>query len=780
MIQLRKLRRYANSGTEGNSQLSPPVSFIDHADMLSKLDETVKKLHPDEQWNCYYTLGETTGDKKLDWQRQDVIAFDIDKIVDEKGEFDEQAYIDAIFTVLGVDPAKCLVVASGNGLQILVRIKNKITDKTFFAKQKDAYLSLCKAIADELTARGLKFSEVDPSSFAPNRIFRLPGTVNRKPGLTDRIARALYKNIEPQEFPICPPAEKDKVKAAEQVAEISYDVDSSAVEKGCEFLKWAWNKPEELQEPQWYAMLSVVGKLEDGEALAHKYSEGHPNYSKLDTDKKLQQALAASGPRTCENIDSHWGRCKTCPNFGKVTSPIQIHSEDFIPSEKHGFYITTKKGNIPQYADLIKFFNRKNPYVSNIESGVVYVWNGTHYVEWPKNKLRGFAHDHWKPMPIEKDVKEFHSIFSRSNQKDDRWFRETGKGLLNMKNGVLDLATGQLLPHCQSRGFMYVLPYEYNHSTKSPVFDRFIEDVTCGDKELERMLLEFLGYAICSFEYWVEKAPILLGGGSNGKSTFLKVAAKLVGEENVSHLSMTGLNEEKSRWQLEGKLINISDELPTYSMKNSEMLKRLFGGTVSTRRLYHDQANMTNRTKLMFAGNELPDSFDTSEGWFRRFTIIPFKAKFDLEVGKSEKRADPQLIEKMTEELPGILNRVLESYADLRKRGSYEEAQSTKVENKVYRRAVDKVGTWIKDTLYWNGCWDETAPESNLSDVYARYTSDCQRDGLKPVTKPQFGVHLRRLLDHYDERHVNIMRNRERLIILRGVEFRKEISEDLM
>lgn len=78
-----------------------------------------------------------------------------------------------------------------------------------------------------------------------------------------------------------------------------------------------------------------------------------------------------------------------------------------------------------------------------------------------------------------------------------------------------------------------------------------MRNITCGDEQLEKLLLEFVGYAICDRDYWLQKAILLIGEGSNGKSTFLNVIKSLAGWENVSFLSLYEIQSETSRLHLE-------------------------------------------------------------------------------------------------------------------------------------------------------------------------------------------------------------------------------------
>lgn len=94
--------------------------------------------------------------------------------------------------------------------------------------------------------------------------------------------------------------------------------------KGCAVMAHFYDKSGNVSEPFWYAALGLLKHCENGEELAHKWSEGHPDYDRDATQRKLDQWSA--GPSLCSKFesDSGLGVCKTCLHYGKIKSPIQL------------------------------------------------------------------------------------------------------------------------------------------------------------------------------------------------------------------------------------------------------------------------------------------------------------------------------------------------------------------------------------------------------------------------------------------------------------------------
>lgn len=714
MLQLRRIRSYTKDGkpTEYDTCFEPDILVDTHSELFSNLDSYIQKIPEFERYNCHYTLGESSGGKrrgKGNFTSQSLVPFDVDGIEFSSDKEENKKAIDTFckvfFDVTKLSREKTVTVFSGGGLHFLV-LTAKWEDRDYFKKNSKAYAAVCTELEKEFRLAGLKFKELDRMVFTPNHMLRLPGTVNRKTGRPDRMARILEGNLQQQtvDWQAFAKLSVKTEKPASSDDKKYSPPDSTAVEEGCEFLKACKDNPAMINEASWYASLTILARLDNGKEKCHDYSRGHPNYSQEECDTKIESALQNTGPRTCENIATLGPWCGDCKFNGKVKSPIAIKSEEFIATEFTGF--TAWKGKeadkpVPQPEDLAKFFDRENPYKTNKQSAEVYVFDGKKYVYHSKNQLRGFAGKHFSPQPNEVHVVEFINRVNRRNHVDPSFF-DPMEPLINFNNGILDLRTGKLMEHSPEYGFLHVLPYDYDPDAKCPEFDAMMARVMCGDTELEQLLLEFTGYALCDRTYKHHKALILIGEGANGKSTFLDVVKALAGEKNFSALGIKEMNKDTNLFLLEGKLVNISDEMPNMAMQDTDFFKKMMGGSITIRRLYGMPTVHRCMTKLMFAANEIPATYDHSHGMFRRLIIVPFEARFE------EGKVDHGLMDRMLKELPGIFNRVLKAAGSLSKRGYFAKAERSAEQLNAYKTENDAMGAAIEDHLVARpGPWTE-------------------------------------------------------------------------
>jgi hypothetical protein len=91
---------------------------------------------------------------------------------------------------------------------------------------------------------------------------------------------------------------------------------------GCAQIDYAIRNSATLDEPRWYAAITVVRKCDDRDVAMHKLSKNHPTYSAANTEKKINQSEATF---TCENYQDSWpSTCEGCAHKGKINTPLVL------------------------------------------------------------------------------------------------------------------------------------------------------------------------------------------------------------------------------------------------------------------------------------------------------------------------------------------------------------------------------------------------------------------------------------------------------------------------
>ena len=288
---------------------------------------------PEEAYNLFYTASIATPNDRMDFKSQEIIPFDIDKI--DLNYMED--YLDVWTGVIGISYRKCWVVATGNGLQVMVRVKP--FDAAYIVTHKLAYTALCKALESAFASVDLP-GKMDTTVWCKTQLLRLPGTWNRKPfekpfaeDANVKQAKVFCKGVEIHQFNWdkwtleAPKKSKPKQSYAFKPHDIEY------IFKNCDFLaKQLLEGGASSDYPQWYATLGVTSwlQVESGkyvESFNHLVSNKFHKYDSQDVDDKVQECLKSTGPRTCDSIDSIWDGCKTCKKYSqrhKFATPINL------------------------------------------------------------------------------------------------------------------------------------------------------------------------------------------------------------------------------------------------------------------------------------------------------------------------------------------------------------------------------------------------------------------------------------------------------------------------
>lgn len=208
------------------------------------------------------------------------------------------------------------------------------------------------------------------------------------------------------------------------------------------------------------------------------------------------------------------------------------------------------------------------------------------------------------------------------------WTREIpellNKNLIAFNNCVVNLDTGDISPLSPNVFITSKVMINLDSKYKEcPKIDAFFEKIVGSEKK--NILYDLLGYCFLR-SYPFQKIFILHGPGQNGKSTYLDLVTRVLGENNISSETPQELaTKDFSKGMLWKKFANISSELPYSALGDTNTIKGLCGGDlIKCNRKYKEPFQFKNFAKLIFAGNELPTVNDQTLAWARRLYIIKF------------------------------------------------------------------------------------------------------------------------------------------------------------
>jgi putative DNA primase/helicase len=368
-------------------------------------------------------------------------------------------------------------------------------------------------------------------------------------------------------------------------------------------------------------------------------------------------------------------------------------------------------------------------------------------------QLHCYISDHWRPLE-EGESKSMLGDFAQrlghraSDSRHYRFREELIKQVdsvsssiarpdsqtsVNFQNGTLHIMNDKEIwrSHNKDDGMTYALPFGYDADATCPTFDRYLDRVL-PDHECQTVLMEFLGWIFLR-DLKLEKMLVLYGSGHNGKSVLCDIVNDLLGKVNISSMSLDSLKTPEKRLPLVGKLLNYGSEI-SGSLSSEAFKKAASGEPLEFRRLYGDTFETTDYARLAFNANNLPSETEITDGFFRRFLIIPFDQKITVE------EKDPDLANKISAtELPGVMNRMLTGMRRLRVSRKFSQCRKADDCLKAYQLESDTVAQFLDD-----GCWKPNNIECrSKGEFYQDYREYCISSGFHALGVKNFSSRLK-------------------------------------
>lgn len=477
---------------------------------------------------------------------------------------------------------------------------------------------------------------------------------------------------------------------------------------------------------------------------AIKCWQNNPNYFENEKSYSMLQRFEIVGNKKDKNF-AYLVRCKLNKSISNTselhwrlfTIGEQWRKENTIVNKKTGkkiisqmpFYIIAKflqenipikKGGIHEDTALLFFYDfSKGIYTSNED-----------YIKTCIKKLE-VRYKLTKLKDITEDL--------RANTKFEKPYRP--EHLIAVGNGLFNTKTKLLEPFNPKHFITAKVDTNYNinalknyEAIKDIYFnyDNWLNSIACGDPEIIALFWQLTNEAI-NPNKTRRKIAIMLGSGTNGKSTFRQMIINLIGDTNISVATPHELQSRFGLTSLEGKICNYGDEVGTKPLDEMDKLKSISSGeSVNYELKNKDVRNYDFKTLLIFNSNEIPPIKDKSEAVLNRLLIIPFKANFEGvkdESIKDEKLKDKRILEY-------ILYKALHLDFD-----KFIVPKAVQQQLESYRKENDSIYSYmfsyIEEEYHLASC----VPISFITDDYENYCCENGYNSRKRIGK-QLATHL--------------------------------------
>jgi putative DNA primase/helicase len=227
--------------------------------------------------------------------------------------------------------------------------------------------------------------------------------------------------------------------------------------------------------------------------------------------------------------------------------------------------------------------------------------------------------------------------------------------LLNVRNGTVDILTGEFREHRQEDMITKLANVDYEPSADCPLWKQFIREIMNYKPELVNFLQTAAGWALTG-NIEEQTMFILYGSGANGKTTFLNTIQFLLGDYAIATPTESFMKKNADQntndiARLRGTRFVTTTEAEQGRRRSERLVKEVAGkDQITARFLYGEYFNFTPTFKIFMATNHKPVIKGTDYGIWRRIKLIPFTTTIPQE------KQDKSLEAKLKQEASGILN----------------------------------------------------------------------------------------------------------------------------
>ncbi len=323
---------------------------------------------------------------------------------------------------------------------------------------------------------------------------------------------------------------------------------------------------------------------------------------------------------------------------------------------------------IPTKDIVIEFLNSEM-YKDNLiyieEYASFFMWQDGWYEEVDKRDINRMCLDFVDLMFPKQAISKmfFENFYSIATLRCKQIYKKQKiGGYISFNDKLLDTNTFEIIEKDRKYICLHTIPYNLMDIDKPiPTFKKFLESSLVQkdnnklpDEELIMLVQEMMGFFLMDSMKGAA-AFFLVGEGSNGKSTLLKVVEEIIGERFINAMSIQALTTNIfNPPALIGKRINISNEEESKYMEAAMFKALVTGERISGQRKFGDVIQFVPKTKFVFATNELPTFKSMNHALKRRLKIIPFYRIIQ------DKDQDKELNEKLSKEIPGIIGWAIE------------------------------------------------------------------------------------------------------------------------
>ena len=314
--------------------------------------------------------------------------------------------------------------------------------------------------------------------------------------------------------------------------------------------------------------------------------------------------------------------------------------------------------------------------------------------------------------------------------------------LINCQNGTYDLEEGALRPHNPNDFITMITNCYYPQPSQRLEFPRwaeFINEITCGQKDVAKYLQRALGYSL--YGVAKEECMFIAYGKTtrNGKGTLFNTIHAILGDySGTMPVDFICVSKGRGSYDranpmlagLRGKrFLTLSESDDAGKLNEAEIKNYTGNDPITTRNLHEKAFTYTPQFKMWLSCNTLPTVTDRSLFSSDRVRVIEFNRHFD------ENERDTTLKSKFLEEDAKaiIFKWLIDGYINYHLHG-LNPPKSVVSATGDYEKKNDWVALFIEERC-------DTSKENariGRGELYTAYKSWCTSNGIRYTSCPRF------------------------------------------
>jgi len=277
---------------------------------------------------------------------------------------------------------------------------------------------------------------------------------------------------------------------------------------------------------------------------------------------------------------------------------------------------------------------------------------------------------------------------------------------LTFENGFVHVVDGRIVleKHSADQLARHAYPFPYEPFRENRCLDlrrappgarllgfihALFADVDYDERqERVRLFQEFVGTSLIGQATRHQQALVMFGEGGNGKSEALELARSAFPGGSVVSLPPQLWSQRFQIAHLVGALGNFVDEVPERDITGGETFKSVITGDfVHAEEKNQQPFDYRPVAGHIFSANTLPGTVDQSDGYWRRFIVLPFTRNMTEAAGHRQRAASTVI----DSELPAVVSWFLEGAARVQRQGRYTIPESSATMTEAWRRNADSV-----------------------------------------------------------------------------------------